>query len=87
MLLVTETGSLDRGSTSTVTCPFYKIFVSPKYLSASYRIITKPFLNLLAGIRSALPHLDTKLDCITVLEIILHFCDAVTKHQNHMYSP
>jgi hypothetical protein len=30
---------------------------------------------------SALPQPDTKLDCITSLEILLlHFCDAVTKH-------
>jgi hypothetical protein len=61
--------------------PIYKVFVPPKYLSTWYGIITKRFLNLLVWIGSALTQPDTKLDGITLLDIIiLRFCDAVTKH-------
>jgi hypothetical protein len=44
-------------------------------------VITKPFLNLFVDTGSALPQLDTELDCVTLLEIIVfHFYDTVTKH-------
>jgi hypothetical protein len=67
--------------------PIYKVFVPPKYLSTRQGIITKRFLNLFVGIGSVHPKLDTKLDCITLLEMlffsILRRCNKTYIYTNH----
>jgi hypothetical protein len=78
VLVLTEAGGPHRGSSSAFLAHLQSLCATE--ILEHVIIITKRFLDLFEGIDSALPQPDTKLDCMTLLEIILHYCDAVRKH-------
>jgi hypothetical protein len=83
-------GRQGRGSCSTVSRQFTKSTPLEHVIESAKR-----FLNPSAGTNRNLHRLDTKFDCITMLQVtLLHFCDAITKHTStrattepHVYMP